>query len=239
MRGAAASAQLEGAEVAGTTSSLRMVRDVMRGALRSPADPDPLWRTTTGAIQVTAATEAVSGVALGAPSQVLARLHAAAATPLLDPAQVGRPREDGQRCDEWTELGPPCSSAQLHQRLAGMGELISAARSGVGPALVLAALVHAEMIATRPFVAGNALCARALERLMLHRTGVDPLGVAVVEAGHARGGGTDYRGAMTAYVEGGSAGVTLWLIHCAEAVTEGAVQGRAIADDVLAGMLSH
>lgn len=238
VRGAAASAQLEGAEVAGSVVSLRVVRDVMRGALEAPTDPDPVWRATTAAIQVTAATETISNSALGAPAQVLARLHSAAATPLLQPEYAGRPRQQGQVCAEWTELGPACPSAQLPPRLAGISELISAAQAGVGPAIVLTALVHAEVVAARPFVAGNALVARALERLMLHRAGVDPLGVAVVEAGHAAGLGADYRGAMTAYVEGGSTGVGLWLVHCADAVTEGAAQGRVIADAVLSGTLS-
>lgn len=237
VRGAAASALLEGAEVAGSAASLQLVRDVMRGALDAPADPDPVWRATTAAIQVTAATESISNAALGAPAQVLARLHSAAAHSLLPAEHSGRPRGRGQDCAEWTELGPACPAEQLPARLAGISELIGAARAGVGPAIVLTALVHAEVIAARPFVAGNALVARALERLMLHRTGVDPLGVAVVEAGHALGAGADYRGAMTAYVDGGSAGVSLWLVHCAESVTQAAADGRAIADAVSAGTL--
>ncbi|MGB5952478.1 MAG: hypothetical protein WBG57_08210 [Ornithinimicrobium sp.] len=239
VRGAAASALLEGAEVAGSVDSLQLVRDVMRGALDLPADPDPVWRATTAAIQVTAATETISGGALAAPAQVLARLHSAAAIPLMSSTYAGRPRQAGQDCAEWTELGPACPAEQLPARLAGIGELISAGRAGVGPAIVVTSLVHAEVIAARPFVAGNALVARALERLMLHRAGVDPLGVAVVEAGHAVGGGGDYRGAMTAYVEGGSLGVALWLVHCAEAVTEGAARGRAVADAVFNGTLTN
>ncbi len=239
VRGAVASAQLEGAEVAGSALSLQMVRDVMRGALELPEDPDPVWRTTVAAIQVSAVTEEISVAALGAPAQVLARLHVAAATSLLPPAYVGRPRTGAQSCTEWVELGPPCALSELPQRLSGISDLIGAAAAGVGPSVVLAALVHAEIIAARPFGAGNALVARAMERLMLHRLGVDPLGVAVVEAGHAARAGADYRGAMTAYVEGGSSGLRLWLVHCAEAMTEGAAHGRAIADAVLAGSLGQ
>ncbi|MGB5937051.1 MAG: hypothetical protein WBG76_14445 [Ornithinimicrobium sp.] len=239
VRGAVASAQLEGAEVAGSTLSLQMVRDVMRGALDPPDHPDPVWRTTTAAIHVSAVTEEISAAALCAPAQVLARLHVAAASALLPAADVGRPRTPAQSCTEWIELGPPCGQPELGQRLAGINDLISAGAAGVGPTVVLTALVHAEIVAARPFVAGNAMVARAMERLMLHRLGVDPLGVAVVEAGHAARAGANYRGAMTAYVEGGPAGVRLWLVHCAEAVTEGTAHGRAIADAVLAGSLGQ
>lgn len=238
VRGAVASALLEGAEVAGSVASLQMVRDVMRGALDPPADPDPVWRATTAAIQVTAATETISSGALTAPAQVLARLHSAAAGPLMPSMYAGRPRKPGQDCAEWTELGPACPAEQLPGRLAGISELVSAARAGVGPAIVVTALMHAEVVTVRPFLAGNALVARALERLVLHRTGVDPLGVAVIEAGHAAGVGADYRGAMGAYAEGGSTGVRLWLVHCAEAVVEAAAHGRAVADAVSAGRLT-
>ncbi|MGB3763640.1 MAG: hypothetical protein WA966_10475 [Ornithinimicrobium sp.] len=237
VRGATASAALEGAEVAGTRLSLPLVRDVMRGAQKAPAQPDPVWRTLMAAVQVTAAGEEVNTRALAAPVQVLSRLHVAAGTPLLPAVQVGRPRLDSEACGEWTELGSPPSQVEMRQRLTGIADLLTAVRGGEAPVLLLAALVHAELVATRPFVAGNALVARSLERIVLQLGGLDPTGVAVIEAGHAAANGTAYRGAMTAYVQGGSGGVGLWLVHCAEAVVEGAAVGRSIADAVLAGRL--
>ncbi len=237
VRGAAASASLEGAEVAGTRMSLSVVRDVMRGAVDAPAAPDPVWRTMMAAAQVTAATEMVRREHLTAPAQVLARLHVAAASPLISTAHLGRPRLAEEVCTEWVELGPAPVQAEMQERLAGISELVLAAQAGRGPTLVFGALIHAELIAVRPFVAGNGLVARAMERSVLILAGVDPTGVAVVEAGHSAGAGTAYRGAMTAYVDGGRAGLGLWLVHCAEAVARGAAQGVAIADAVLAGRL--
>ncbi len=197
-----------------------------------------MWRTLLAAVQVTAAGEEVTTRTLAAPVQVLSRLHVAAGAPLLPAAQVGRPRLADETCAEWVELGTAPPEAEMRQRLAGIADLLKEVRSGEAPVLVLAALIHAEMVATRPFVAGNALVARSLERVVLQQGGLDPTGVAVIEAGHAAGNGTAYRGAMTAYVQGGSDGVGLWLVHCAEAVVEAAAVGRHIADAVLAGRLT-
>ncbi|MGB3829680.1 MAG: hypothetical protein WA962_12980 [Ornithinimicrobium sp.] len=238
VRGAAASAALEGAEVAGSRLSLSLVRDVMRGAQKLPDQPDPVWRTLVAAVQVTAAAEQVQVQALSAPVQVLSRLHVAAGAPLLPAPQIGRPRLASETCHEWVELGDAPAEGEMRQRLAGIADLVKAVHTGVAPTMVLAALIHAELVATRPFVAGNALVARSVERVVLQHGGLDPTGVAVIEAGHAAGSGTAYRGAMTAYVHGGREGVGLWLVHCAEAVVEAAAAGQRIADAVLAGRLT-
>ena len=62
-------------------------------------------------------------------------------------------------------------------------------------------------------------------------------GVAVPEVGHADRAGTDYRGALGAYVSGGPDGLRLWLLHSADAVVRAAAEGTRIADAVLAGRL--
>ena len=119
-----------------------------------------------------------------------------------------------------------------------MADLLRIVPDGRVPTLLVAALVHAEVVATRPFAGGNGLVARALERVVLRVGGLDPTGVAVPEAGHATKVGADYRGALTAYVSGGPDGVRWWLLHCAEAVTAAASHGTAVADAVLAGRTS-
>jgi Fic family protein len=108
------------------------------------------------------------------------------------------------------------------------------------PAVVVAALVHAEIATVRPFVRGNGLVARAMERAILQVSGLDPTGVAVVELGHraSGAGGAAYLGALAAYGTGSPEGVELWITHCAEAIVAGAQEGVAIADAVLAGRLS-
>lgn len=238
VRGATASALLEGAEPAGSRGTLALVRDLVRGAATWPDPAGPLDRTLRAAVQATAATEGLGAAPLDSAGQLLVRLHVAAATPLLDDsAQVGRPRRAGEDSHELADLGPGADPADLPHRLALLADLLGSVRWGAS-GVVVAALAHAEVATMRPFVRGNALVARALERVVLQASGVDPTGVAVPEAGHARGVGADYRGALGAYASGERDGVRLWLVQAAEAVVAGAEEGRRVADAVLAGRLS-
>lgn len=234
VRGAAATAMLEGAEVAGSTGSTRLIRDLVRGAAAWPERPGPLERTVRGAVQVTAQTEFVDAAALRSPAQVLARLHLAAAAGLLPGDQVGRPRRDAETCTELVELGPALPAAELGPRMELVAELLRAAAGGAS-GLLVGALVHAELVTVRPFVLGNGLVARAVERSVVRAGGLDPTGVAVVEAGHGVGAGVEYRGALAAYGQGGREGVRLWLLHCAEGLVRAAEEGVRIADAVLVG----
>lgn len=232
VRGAWASAELDGAR-----SSASIVRDLMRGARQRSERPDPAERVIEGAIAATAETERVASLVRSAPRQALARLHTAAAARLVtDSDQLGRPRLAGEGCGEFADLGPAPQGQELQERLAGIVALMGAADEA--PALVAAGIVHAEIVATRPFVVGNGLVARAVERSLLKATGLDPTGVAVPEAGHGHEGGPAYLGSLTGYVDGGRAGVILWLRHCGIAVTEGAGEGELIASSVLSGRIS-
>ncbi len=94
------------------------------------------------------------------------------------------------------------------------------------PAVVVAALVHAEVAAIRPFVHGNGLVARAMERAVVQAYGLDPTGVAVPEAGHVAHGGPAYVGSLAAYAGGGTRGVGLWLVQAGEALTTAAGEGE-------------
>ena len=234
VRGAQASAALEGATV-----PLDLVRDVMRGAARWPLEPDPVERVARGVVQATAESEHVRSLVATAPLQALARLHVAAASGLVDDSRLGRPRIEGETCDELVDLGPAPSAAALRARLDGLVELLAAGSRGAQvPALVVAAVVHAEVATARPFVRGNAVVARAMERAVVQALGLDPTGVAVIEAGHAAQGGPAYLGALAAYGTGTREGVALWLEHCAAAVVAGAEQGEQVCDAVRAGRLT-
>jgi len=166
---------------------LAAVRDLMRGALAWPEDPDPLEAVLQGAVQATAESEHIVSTVVTAPSQALARVHAAAAGHLLPESQVGRPRKEGEISREFTDLGPAPEETIVRQRLSGILELLLSAKDA--PAVVVAALVHAEIATVRPFVRGNGLVARAMERAVIQASGLDPTGVAVVELGHGAGGG--------------------------------------------------
>lgn len=241
VRGAAASAVLEGAEPAGSEGSVGLVRDLMRGATSWQARPDdPVWRTLAGVVRATAATETVRAADLRAPAQLLAQLHTAATAGLLPEHQVGRPRSPGEAATGVEVLGPAPEPDEARARLRLVHDLLSSVPSGRAPAVLVAAVVHAEVAVARPFVSGNGVVARALERVILQVSGVDPTGVAVPEVGHADRAGTDYRGALAAYADPGAGGegVRLWVLHCAEAVERAAAEGGRVADAVRVGRLS-
>lgn len=229
VRGAAASAELDGAPY-----SVDRIRDLMRGALPWPEHPDPVDVTVRGAVQAVAETEHAARL-LSVPAQVLARLHVAAATPLLPPEQVGRPRLAGEECAEFAEVGRAPEGAEVTARLRGVTDLLALADA---PALVVGSLVHAELACLRPFVRGNGLVARAAMRAVVIGRGLDPTGASVPEAGYRDAGLTAYVGALTGYSTGSRDGLTLWLTQSARAVVAGVAEGRRIADAVLAGRLN-
>lgn len=228
VRGARASALIEGADV-----RVRTVRELVLGLAQWPDPSDPVMDTLRAAVQVTAASEQVRQVSATAPGQALARLHVAAARPLLPADQLGRPRLPGEDSRELMELGPAPTAERARARMTAIQPLLAA--GGDAPALVVAAVAHAEVAWNRPFVRGNGLVARALERAVVQRTGLDPTGAVVPEVGHHREGVTGYAGALAAYGSGSPEGVALWLRWCAGSITAGAVEGERIADAVLAG----
>jgi hypothetical protein len=135
------------------------------------------------------------------PLQALARLHALAAAGLPEDVR-GRPR-DGAAAD----------------RLRGVGDLLTATTSA--PALLLAAVVHAELATSAPFASHNGIVARAAERLVLVSRGVDEKSLVVPEAGHLALR-PQYESNLRGYADGGASGVHAWLLYAAEAYAAGA-----------------
>lgn len=125
------------------------------------------------------------------PVQALARLHA-----LTGAADPGAP-----------------VSAEAAARLQQLGRTVLATEQ---PALVVAALVHAEVAAAAPFSAHHGLVARAAERLVLVQRGLDPASVLVPEAGHLALRPA-YEARLRDYATGGREGVHAWLLYAAEA----------------------
>jgi hypothetical protein len=136
------------------------------------------------------------------PLQALARMHTLAAKGVSDDDDLGRPR-DGE------------SAA----RLRDLGRTLSEPTDA--PALVVAAVVHAELATAAPFVSHNGLVARAAERLVLVARGVDAKSLTVPEAGHLALQ-REYESNLGGYREGGAAGVHAWLLYAAEAYAAGA-----------------
>jgi len=230
VRGARASAALDGADL-----PLEVVRDRVRGVRPWPDPLDPVDQVVRGAVNASVETENLHGLVLHAPAQALARLHVAATSGLLAADQVGRPRVGLERSAELIDLGEAPDPGVVAARLGGLADLLRAA--GTLPVPLVAALAHAEICVVRPFVRGNAVVARALERTLIADAGLDPTGVAVPELGHLTSGGTAYLGALAGYAAGTPAGVGLWLRHATAALRAGARAGEQICDAVLAGRL--
>ena len=147
-----------------------------------------------------------------APRQVLAKLHVLAARGSVPADDLGRLIAGADRVDA----------------LAGL----VAGNSSSSP-LLLAAVVHAELLTLRPFPGPAGLVACAAARLTLISRGLDPRGLIAVEVGHA-GREPEYVGASGAYATGTPDGVRSWLRHYAAAVTAGAAELDSIGDAVLA-----
>lgn len=136
------------------------------------------------------------------PVQAFARLHTLAAKGVVDDADLGRPRD-----------------AEAAARLRDLATTLSAPTEA--PALVVAAVAHAEIAAAAPFVSHNGLVARAVERLLLVTRGVDPTSLTVPEAGHLALR-REYESNLRGYATGGASGVHAWLLYAAEAFAKGA-----------------
>ncbi len=156
----------------------------------------------TAAVRVSTELLGLGSTLSRAPLQAIARLHTLAAKGVVAEDDLGRPRD-------------PASAARLRD-LAGL----LAAPTGA-PALVAAAVAHAEIVAAAPFVSHNGIVARAVERLLLVVRGVDAKSLVVPEAGHLALR-PQYESNLRGYRDGGPAGVHSWLLYAAEAYAAGA-----------------
>jgi hypothetical protein len=163
-------------------------------------DPE---RWHVGALRLSAELAPLAALIRVAPAQALARAHALVARGVVPDSELGK-------------IG---SGPAMATRMNSLGELLT--RHTSAPAIVVAAIAHAEIAVVAPFADASGLIARAVEHLVLISAGLDPYGVIVVEAGHADSG-VRYASALEAYAQGSVQGVKGWLLHCAAAVARGA-----------------
>lgn len=156
--------------------------------------------TAAAAIRVSTELLGLAPTLATSPLQVLARLHTLAGKGVV---------ADG-------ELGRPVSGSA---RLANLSHLLL--EDTTAPALVVAAVAHAEVITLAPFASHNGIVARGLERLVMVARGVDPTSLVVPEAGHLALR-REYESNLRGYRDGGRAGVHAWLLYAAEAYATGA-----------------
>lgn len=192
-----------------------------REAVRAGTVTDPVLQ---GALRVAGALPGLAELWPRAPRQVLAKLHVLAARDVVPEGELGRPVAD------------PVVGARL-DALAGLvasPDPRTARRGGTRvPPPVLAAVVHGELLALRPFAGPSGVVARAAARLVLLSTGFDPRGLVAMDVGH-REREPEYVGSAGAFATGTPDGLRSWLRHCMTATEVAADQLTLIGDEVLA-----
>jgi hypothetical protein len=156
--------------------------------------------TAQAAVRVSTGVLGLVPVLGSSPLQAFARLHALAGKGEVEDDLLGRPTS-------------PEAAARLNA-------LATTLLTTSVPALMVSALVHAEIATVAPFASHNGIVARAAERLVMVARGVDPASVVVPEAGHLAVRAA-YESNLRGYRDGGRAGLQSWLLYAAEAVTAG------------------
>jgi hypothetical protein len=150
------------------------------------------------AVRMSATLLSLVPVVQHSPLQAFARLHVLASA---------------------SETGGRPVSPEAASRMSGLAELLAATTEA--PALVVAALAHAELATVAPFGSYDGMVARAVERLVLVARGVDPASLVVPEAGHLALR-AEYESNLRGYASGGQGGLHAWLLYAAEAQARGA-----------------
>jgi hypothetical protein len=208
------------AEVA-AASIQRGARDsaAIDGADVAVPDESPMGRVLEAALRLTAAVPTQVEVFAGAPLQAWAHLHALTAHGFVPGEDLGRPRA-GDVADDPLNLGAVVPAAAAAERLAMLAQTLTTLTEA--PAIVVAAIAHAELAVVRPFTWGSGLLARASTRLVLASRGVDPSLFSIPEHGMLEMGRPAYVKALRAYASGTREGVSEFLVWQATAVAMGA-----------------
>jgi Fic family protein len=236
LRGARASAELEGAGM----ERERLRGQMLHGQQVTVQSKDPRHgQLVTNAVRLHADLGSLLPAWKAAPAQALARLHVLASADLgVAEDEVGRPRS-GAVVEDPLELGAAPQPVEVAARLDGLCRLLL--QPTAAPAVVVAGVVHGELLALRAFGTVDGLVARAAARLVLVERGLDPKAVSAPEVGHAELDAAGLRAshshayaeAARGYAAGGEAGVARWLVHCAGAVALGAREGVAVCEAIL------
>lgn len=157
-------------------------------------------QTARAAVRVSTSLLGLAPLLATSPLQVFARIHSAAAVGSVPDDELGRP-----------------TTEEASRRLSTLGTTMLTTHA---PALVVAALAHAELATVGAFASHNGIVARAVERLIIAGRGVDPFSVTIPEAGHLAVRDI-YESNLRGYRNGGRAGLRSWLLYAPEAYTLG------------------
>jgi len=168
-----------------------------------------------GALRVSAELAPLSETWASAHRQVLARLHTLAAVGAVPEDQLGRPRPD----------------REVAGRLDTLAEVLSLTSA---PAVVVAAIVQAEILSLDAFTPVSGVVARAAARLTLIDRGLDPKSLVPFEVGHLELR-TEYEAALALYRTGTPEAVVAWIQHCSAAIGLGVRESLAICEAIQRG----
>lgn len=206
--GALANAAFEGAVL-----PTQVAVDIAVGA----APADPMGRVVLAAADLAGQAPRLADLLFAAPLQCLAEAATIVGRDFVDPEQLGRPRVG--RCDDPLHLPDLPDAADVPPALAALAVLVKRTDA---PAVLVAAVVHAQLAVLRPFPWGSGLVARAAIRWVLAGRSVDPDMLAVPEAGLLTLGRTTYAKALAAYRSGTTSGANLWVEAFCGALVAGA-----------------
>jgi hypothetical protein len=170
---------------------------------------------TQGCLRVSVELAILSDIWPTAHRQVLARLHALAAADLLPDGELGRPRPD----------------REVAHRLDVLADVLAQTSA---PAIVIAAIVEAELLSLDAFAPVSGVVARAAARLTLIDRGLDPKSLVVLEVGHLELA-DEMAASLAAYGKAGPESVVAWIEHCGRAVEFGARESLAICEAIQRG----
>lgn len=172
------------------------------------ADDTPMGRAAGGVVALYAELPQLRHIWETAPLQALAKMHTLVALAVTG-QDVGRPRT--AEPEDPLRIGTAPVADAVAPRLADLARRLT--RPTQAPALVVAAIVHAELMTMQPFTYGSGLVARAADRLVLSARGLDPDNWSVPEAGLQEQGRPSYARALRGYAAGDVVG---WVgFYCA------------------------
>ncbi len=192
------------AALAGSTATLDQVR--------AGTAQDPIVQ---GALRVSVELATLAETWGSAHRQVLARLHALAAADLVEASELGRPRPD----------------REVAHRLDVLADVLAVTSA---PAVVVSAIVQAELISLDAFAPASGVVARGAARLTLISRGLDPKSLVAFEVGHHELAEAE-EDALEAYATGTPVGVVAWITHCAAALQLGVRESLAICEALQRG----
>ncbi|WP_330183857.1 oxidoreductase [Nocardia sp. NBC_01503] len=186
------------------------------GTIDLPADGNVEDPILAGALRVGQALDGdalrtLVGVWERAPLQALARLHLLAAADMVEDKEL---------------LGRPRKVPGVAERLDLLAQTVLTTKA---PAPVIAAIVHGELLALRPFGTGDGIVARAASRLVAVSSGLDPHSLGVPEVFWLRRRQA-YLDAAAGFGMGTAESVGGWVIFTCGALEDGAREARSIAD---------